>query len=38
MPNWIITLFAVLCAFGIIYGAYRGIDKAIDWMITKIFD
>ena len=30
------VLFAVFCAFCAIYGAYRGLDKAIDWGIDKI--
>jgi len=38
MPSWISVLFIILCAFCVIYGAYRGLDKAIDWMIMKIFD
>lgn len=32
------VLFAVLCAFCAIYGAYLGFNKLIDWVIEKIFD
>ena len=34
----LIALFAILGAFCVIYGVYLGINKAIDWMIAKIFD
>jgi len=38
MSGWVSLLFAVLCAFCVIYGAYLGLNRVIDWMISKIFD
>ena len=38
MHGGLSVLFIVLCAFCVIYGAYLGLNKAVDWMITKIFD
>jgi len=38
MPEWTLTgLFVALCSFGVLYGAWWGMNKAIDWMIGKIF-
>ena len=39
MPeNILIGLFIVFCALSVLYGAYLGLGKAVDWMIAKIFD
>jgi len=35
LEMYILTIAVVFC---VLYAAYRGLDKLIDWMITKIFD